>query len=53
LRLAEIEKKEASSVFPEAETQDFEYIWRKLDRYEPVTFRHTTGKGDSKRDLNP
>lgn len=51
LRLAEIEKKEASSVFPEAETQDFEYIWRKLDRYEPVTFRHTTGKGDSKREI--
>ena len=51
VRLAEIEKRELASVFPQGEARDFEYIWGQLDRYEPITFSHAKGKGESHREI--
>lgn len=52
LRLAEIEKQQTGSVFPQGEVRDFEYIWAKLSRYEPATFRHTQGRNESQREIS-
>ena len=51
LRLAEIEKSEMASVFPQGESRGFEYICAQLDRYEPVAFRHAKGKGESQMEI--
>lgn len=47
LRLAEMEKKEMASVFPQGEARDFEYVWEQLDRYDPVVFRHVIERDQS------
>lgn len=51
LRLAEYENKALTTTFTPAENQDFEYIWNKLNRYEPVTYRHLKGTGRVQKDI--
>jgi hypothetical protein len=52
LRLSELEKKQTGSVFSQGEMRDFEYIWSKLDRFEPAEFLHAQGRGDSQREIS-
>lgn len=38
LELEKIKHSSQGSVFSESENRDFEYIWKKLDRFEPIIF---------------
>jgi len=51
LRVRELENQQEAGGFSASETQDFEYIWAKVDRYEPVVFIHKEGMGESEAEL--
>jgi hypothetical protein len=51
LKIQELEKQRAAGGFSASEAQDFEYIWNRFDRFEPVVYVHTKIESKSSSEL--
>ena len=51
LRVQELQKLQEADVFPAPEARDFEYIWEKVDRFEPVVFVQIKGNNEPAQEV--